>query len=340
MIARRRGEWRLSDLELGAPLYRCAVSEVWQAEIGGEGGGRHRLALKKVTVEGQRVRGIAALWEELHHQQLAAHPHVLKLYDHFTEASGELCILLELAAAGDLYRRIKAHGGLPESVAAQYTAEVGAAVSHCHRLGLVHRDIKPENVLLTSDGVAKLADFGMSARLGADGRVEGTVGTREYMAPEIFAGERYGVAVDVWSLGVMAHEMCSGRSPFKGATAEATRQNALEARFEPPDGASEALLSLLRDVLHRDAAARLPLAALLTHAWLQSHGYGVDRGRRRPSDRGGAAEASLPPRPPHRVGSKEASLDRMGRVGSKEAQLDRMAFPPSPPRGGHRLNLQ
>ena len=82
------------------------------------------------------------------------------------------------------------------------------------------------------------------------------------------------------------------------------------------------------------------IAALLTHAWLQSHGYGVDRGRRRPSDRGGAAEASsLPPRPPHRVGSKEASLDRMGRVGSKEAALDRMAIP-SPPRGGHRLNLQ
>ena len=128
----------------------------------------------------------------------------------------------------------------------------------------------------------------------------------------------------------------------------------MEVRSEPPDGASEALLSLLRDMLHRDAAARLPLTALLTHAWLQSHGYGVDRGRRRPSDRGGGAEASsLPPRPPHRVGSKEASLDRMGRVGSKEAsldrmgrvgskeaQLDRMAFPPSPPRGGHRLNLQ
>ena len=168
--------------------------------------------------------------------------------------------------------------------------------------------------MLTSDGVAKLADFGMSARLGADGRVEGTVGTREYMAPEIFAGERYGVAVDVWSLGVMAHEMCSGRSPFKGATVEATRQNVLEARFEPPDGASEALLSLLRDMLHRDAAARLPLTALLTHAWLQSHGYGVDRGRRRPSDRGGAAEARCRRGRRIRTVARGVSLDRMGRV--------------------------
>ena len=74
----------------------------------------------------------------------------------------------------------------------------------------------------------------------------------------------------MWSLGVMAHEMCSGRSPFKGATAEATRANVLEVRSEPPDGASEALLSLLRRLSDESVRPAAPAGESTRADWRSS----------------------------------------------------------------------
>ena len=94
-----------------------------------------------------------------------------------------------------------------------------AAVGYAHASGVVHRDIKPDNVFVTSDGRAKLADFGI-AHVGADASLTmagSVMGTPGYMSPEQIAGQPVDARADLFAVGVMAHEMLTGRNPY-GAT--------------------------------------------------------------------------------------------------------------------------
>lgn len=94
-----------------------------------------------------------------------------------------------------------------------------AAVGYAHAAGVVHRDIKPDNVFVTSDGRAKLADFGI-AHVGADASLTmagSVMGTPGYMSPEQIAGQPVDARADLFAVGVMAHEMLTGRNPY-GAT--------------------------------------------------------------------------------------------------------------------------
>ncbi len=103
------------------------------------------------------------------------------------------------------------------------------ALAAAHEAGILHRDIKPENIMLGSDGVLKILDFGLArlagpARIepdaiGASGTISGTLsGTLLYMSPEIFRGERASSASDVYSMGLLLYELWAGRHPFAGET--------------------------------------------------------------------------------------------------------------------------
>ncbi len=101
--------------------------------------------------------------------------------------------------------------------------QVASAVAAAHSRGILHRDIKPRNVIVSSDGVAKVTDFGLAKALGETTiSVTGSVqGTAHYMAPEIFRGERADEATDVWSLGILVYETLVGSPPFQGESFEA-----------------------------------------------------------------------------------------------------------------------
>src|SRR5262249_10089519 len=103
-------------------------------------------------------------------------------------------------------------------------------------LGIVHRDLKPANVWLTSDGVAKLGDFGVAlsagrTRLSAPGSVVGTV---DYMAPEQALGDQGSARSDLYSLGAMLYAMVAGRPPFVGGDAVSVASQHVSQQPEPP----------------------------------------------------------------------------------------------------------
>jgi serine/threonine-protein kinase len=122
-----------------------------------------------------------------------------------------------------LAARLRRDGRLPEEDARRILADLADALQHAHRQGVVHRDVKPDNVLLDDDsGRALLTDFGVARALGgsetltAAGKV---VGTPSYMSPEQAAGRAdIDGRSDIYSLGVMAYAMLSGRLPFEGKT--------------------------------------------------------------------------------------------------------------------------
>jgi serine/threonine protein kinase/tetratricopeptide (TPR) repeat protein/Cdc6-like AAA superfamily ATPase len=115
-----------------------------------------------------------------------------------------------------------ARGPLPLEVATAYARQIAAGLAAAHRVGIVHRDVKPPNVMITRDGVAKLLDFGIAKVGGTELTREGTtIGTLAYMSPEQLRGEPVDARSDLWSLGVLFHEMLAGRHPFAAENEQA-----------------------------------------------------------------------------------------------------------------------
>ncbi|MET3983390.1 serine/threonine-protein kinase [Streptomyces sp. PvR034] len=160
-------------------------------------------------------------------QAMAAlsHPNVVAVHDTGEEVGpggGEPVpfIVMELVAGRSLGDHLRERGPLPAAEALDLAAQVLAALAAAHAQALVHRDIKPANVLLTGDGTAKVADFGIASTAeSADAGLTRTgtaIGTPSYMSPEQVEGRR-GVdgRSDLYSLGVVLFQMLSGRLPFE-----------------------------------------------------------------------------------------------------------------------------
>ncbi|MEP6915902.1 MAG: protein kinase, partial [Acidobacteriota bacterium] len=165
-------------------------------------------------------------------QAIAAlnHPNIVTIYS-VEEADGLPFLTMELVEGRPLSEWIPA-GGLPLDMLLRVGVSVSDAIAAAHQRGITHRDLKPANVLITPEGRAKVLDFGLAklreAELDADGLTrmpsgdltgEGRIiGTVAYMSPEQAEGKTVDPRSDIFSLGVMLHEMSTGERPFKGDT--------------------------------------------------------------------------------------------------------------------------
>jgi serine/threonine-protein kinase len=125
---------------------------------------------------------------------------------------------------------------LPWQKAVGFAKQICQALKAAHDAGIIHRDLKPSNLLVTSDDVIKLTDFGVaqvfaSSRLTATG---GIIGTAEYMSPEQAQGKRAGKQSDLYSLGAVLYAMITGRTPFSGSTAVEVIQKHKFGLFDRP----------------------------------------------------------------------------------------------------------
>jgi serine/threonine protein kinase len=166
------------------------------------------------------------------------HPNIVLIYD-VGEHEGRAYFAMELVEGGSLHRHL---GGRPQPPdrTAGLVRTLALAVQHAHAQKVVHRDLKPANVLLTGDGIPKVADFGLAKRLDSESTAltqDGAVlGTASYMAPEQAAGRvgAIGPAADIYALGAILYEMLTGRPPFRGSSWNDTVRQVLEDEPEPP----------------------------------------------------------------------------------------------------------
>ena len=143
------------------------------------------------------------------------HPHVVSVFD-FVSDGDEQWLVMEYVPGTNLSVMAEQRGGLPPDEAAAVLGQVAEALSVAHSAGIVHRDVKPSNILVTEDGAAKLADFGI-ARARADSTLTGTgmvTGSPAYLAPEVASGHAATEASDVWSLGATLFHTLTGRPPY------------------------------------------------------------------------------------------------------------------------------
>eukprot|EP01119_Soliformovum_irregulare_P015600 TRINITY_DN4412_c0_g1_i1.p1 TRINITY_DN4412_c0_g1~~TRINITY_DN4412_c0_g1_i1.p1 ORF type:complete len:258 (-),score=85.22 TRINITY_DN4412_c0_g1_i1:123-896(-) len=147
------------------------------------------------------------------------HPNMVQFKDCYF-ADGLLWVVLELMNGGNLTAITDLYAAqtplvLKESHIAYATVEILKGLSYLHSLHRIHRDIKTDNILLTMDGKIKLADFGFAIQLTSEQtRRKTVIGTPYWMAPEIILKDEYGIAVDIWSLGIMIMEMAEGEPPY------------------------------------------------------------------------------------------------------------------------------
>src|SRR4051812_40703005 len=151
-----------------------------------------RVALKVLHAALGQALGAGRFQREIRTQARLHHPHILPLFD-WGSAAGQLYYVMPHVETGSLRDRLREHGPLSPSAAAQLGREVASALSYAHALGVIHRDLKPENILLSVTGHALLADFGIAYAVEESAGNEParrltetgvTLGTPAYMSPE------------------------------------------------------------------------------------------------------------------------------------------------------------
>ena len=145
---------------------------------------------------------------------LRGHENIVYVYEFGQSADRRLYIVMEYVDAPSLRKSIR--GPFAEADTVKIVGQVCSALAFAHENSVVHRDIKPENILVGTDGVAKVLDFGI-AKLTSASTVtrDKIVGTPEYISPEQARGDPVQPASDVYSLGILLYEMLTGSVPFR-----------------------------------------------------------------------------------------------------------------------------
>jgi len=162
------------------------------------------------------------------------HQNICTIYEIGETASGRMFIAMAYYDGGSLKDKISHESiGLKDCIA--LTIQIAQGLAKAHERGIIHRDFKPGNVMLTSDGVAKIVDFGL-AKLADAQRLTPTgttLGTPAYMSPEQARMIDVDLRTDIWSLGVVLYEMLSGHLPFRGNDYLALLYNIVNEQPEP-----------------------------------------------------------------------------------------------------------
>ncbi len=232
---------RLADFELLDEIARGGMGVVYKAW---QRGADRVVALKMILagrfateVEIQRFRVEAQAAARLDHVNIVpifsvgdddSHPYFAMAY-----IDGE-----------SLAQRV-ARGPIAPREASALLCDIASGVQYAHQSGIVHRDLKPANILLTTDGVPKITDFGLAKRLDADGLTAtgDILGTPAYMAPEHALGVRSEPEVlgDIYSLGAILYCLLTGRPPFQAASAVETMKQVVEQEPVAPRSMNPAI---------------------------------------------------------------------------------------------------
>ena len=187
------------------------------------------------------------------------HPSIVGVYDWGT-TDNTYFMVMEFVRGTNLRAVLSQSGRLAPAQVVEVALPVLAALEQAHGHGIVHRDIKPENILISQDGVVKVADFGL-ARAYAESYVsqaEGTVtGTVQYLAPEQIQGEPADPRTDLYAVGIVMFELLTGRPPFLGETSLAIAYQHLTTAVPPPSSIEPDVPQALdRVVVHATAKER------------------------------------------------------------------------------------
>jgi eukaryotic-like serine/threonine-protein kinase len=205
---------RLGKYEIISEIGRGAMGAVYKARdplIG-------RLVALKTITSGMtaQANSLERFYQEARSAGALQHPNIVTIYELGHENNTPF-IAMEFIEGGSLDNLIEQRQVLPLSVKLGYIVRVCEALSYAHRHNVVHRDIKPGNVMVTKEGAVKVVDFGI-ARLTDMSLTQPNmmIGSRAYMSPQLYKGERADARADIWAVGVTLYELLASQRPFTG----------------------------------------------------------------------------------------------------------------------------
>jgi serine/threonine protein kinase len=277
-----RSEKKFGSLEIGSSLRDLEIVGVLR--VGGMGKvykvrnvKSNLLSAMKMLIpipaEDQEVND--RFLREITLQARLKHPNIAGFHTAM-RVNGQLVMLIEFVEGITLAQKLKA-GPVSVEEALRFMLDVLTAIAYAHQMGVVHRDIKPSNIMITSEGIIKLIDFGL-AKAANDSKLTptGTVmGTPQYMSPEQIRGGDADQRTDIYSAGVSLYELVTGRCPFEGQ-APAVISGHLERTPVPPININPKLSRALNKIILK-SMAKEPSARFQTSSEFREALIGVQQ---------------------------------------------------------------
>ncbi|GAC1303767.1 MAG: hypothetical protein NVSMB19_13980 [Vulcanimicrobiaceae bacterium] len=308
------GRYRIEDL-----LGEGAMSTVSRA--------RDELLGRTVAVKllraayGHDTEFVARFYAEARMAARIVDARVVAIYDIVSDGNAH-AIVMEYVAGTSLAEVLRAEGPFAESRSIDYARQIALALGAAHAQHIVHRDLKPANVLLGGQGLLKVTDFGLAKAIGVSDLTLGApgalIGSVHYFSPEQARGQALGAPSDLYSLGIMLYQFCTGSVPYTGdspvaiALAHVDQPTPTVATLRA--SMSEGLANIVHRLLQKEPQARFASAAELDAALARlesgikatvvSAAYGVDA----PTLVVGRT-AAVPP-PPARPGAEKSPRPR------------------------------
>jgi len=232
--------YRASDLKLGQPV-----------------------ALKflpQVTAKNPQL--LARFHAEVRIARQVSHPNVCRVYD-IGEVDGSTFLSMEYVDGEDLRSLLRRIGRLPGDKALEIARKLCAGLAAAHDKGVLHRDLKPANIMIDGRGQVLITDFGLAALAGQLAGAHVRDGTPAYMAPEQLAGKEVSVRSDVYALGLVLHEMFTGKRLFESSSQRTTPTSVTSLAKDIDPLVERVILRCLDVDPHNRPASALAVAAAL-----------------------------------------------------------------------------
>lgn len=194
---------------------------------------KREVAVKTCTLTSAEVR--ARFVQEAEIVARLEHPNIVTVYD-FGVEDGEPYLVQEFLSGADLQEIMTRGVALETERRVEWLRQVAAGLRHAHEKGIIHRDIKPSNIRILADGSVRIMDFGIAKLREAEQSLTRTgisIGTSGYLAPEQVNGLPIDHRADIFSFGVLAYQLMSGRRPFAAATPTAELYRAVHEPHAP-----------------------------------------------------------------------------------------------------------
>ena len=177
-----------------------------------------------------------------------SHPNLVNVFDQGTD-NQIIFLVMEFVPGINLRDALNDHGALPPDRALEILEPLTSGLAAAHSAGILHRDLKPENVFLSDNGTVKLGDFGLAREITSHTQTGSVVGTAAYLSPELVLRGQADARSDIYSLGVMAFELLTGKQPYGGDQAVQIAYQHANSNIPAPSSLNPGVPELLDEIV-------------------------------------------------------------------------------------------